>query len=91
MSSNPEGILTVPIDRLPEVAGRSFGPSSWRAIDQSEVAAFAERRQRLVHALSAFLPEWRPTDSAGGTSVWLEGPKGTDAAELAEELHRLLA
>ena len=47
-------------------------------------AAFEERRKRLVHAISAFLPEWQPTDSAGGTSLWLEGPRGTDSRSLAE-------
>jgi GntR family transcriptional regulator/MocR family aminotransferase len=47
-------------------------------------AAFDERRKRLVQAISAFLPDWRPTDSAGGTSLWLEGPSGTDARTLAE-------
>ena len=47
-------------------------------------AAFDERRKRLVHAISAFLPEWRSTDSAGGTSLWLEGPRGTDSRGLAE-------
>lgn len=47
-------------------------------------AAFEERRKRLVNAISAFLPEWRPTDSAGGTSLWLEGPRGIDARSLAE-------
>ncbi len=36
-------------------------------------SAFDERRKRLVHAISAFLPEWHSTDSAGGTSLWLEG------------------
>jgi GntR family transcriptional regulator/MocR family aminotransferase len=46
--------------------------------------AFDERRKRLVQAISAFLPEWRPTDSAGGTSLWLEGPRGTDARTLAD-------
>jgi len=46
--------------------------------------AFDERRKRLVHAISAFLPEWRSTDSAGGTSLWLEGPRGTDSRGLAE-------
>jgi len=46
--------------------------------------AFDERRKRLVQAISAFLPEWRPTDSAGGTSLWLEGPRGTDARALAD-------
>ncbi len=47
-------------------------------------AAFEERRKRLSHAISAFLPEWRSTDSAGGTSLWLEGPRGIDARGLAE-------
>ena len=46
--------------------------------------AFDERRKRLVQAISAFLPEWRSTDSAGGTSLWLEGPRGTDARGLAD-------
>jgi GntR family transcriptional regulator/MocR family aminotransferase len=47
-------------------------------------SAFDERRRRLVHALGAFLPEWRSTDAAGGTSVWLEGPPGVDTRALAE-------
>ncbi|BCH27377.1 MocR-like pyridoxine biosynthesis transcription factor PdxR [Mesorhizobium sp. L-8-3] len=47
-------------------------------------AAFDERRKRLVQAISAFLPEWRSTDAAGGTSLWLEGPRGTDSRALAE-------
>jgi GntR family transcriptional regulator/MocR family aminotransferase len=47
-------------------------------------AAFEERRKRLVSAISAFLPEWRSTDSAGGTSLWLEGPRGIDARSLAD-------
>jgi GntR family transcriptional regulator/MocR family aminotransferase len=37
-------------------------------------SAFEERRKRLVQAISAFLPEWQSTNSAGGTSLWLEGP-----------------
>lgn len=41
MTSNPEGILTTPIDDLPTLVGRSFGPSSWRQITQEEVADFA--------------------------------------------------
>ena len=48
-------------------------------------SAFDERRKRLVHAISAFLPEWRATDSAGGTSLWLEGPRGTDSRDLAAQ------
>ncbi|HTV70356.1 MAG TPA: PLP-dependent aminotransferase family protein [Rhizobiaceae bacterium] len=46
-------------------------------------SAFEERRKRLVQAISAFLPEWRATDSAGGTSLWLEGPRGMDTRALA--------
>ncbi|MBA3446113.1 MAG: PLP-dependent aminotransferase family protein [Pseudaminobacter sp.] len=47
-------------------------------------SAFEDRRKRLVQAISAFLPDWRSTDSAGGTSLWLEGPRGTDSRGLAE-------
>ncbi|MEO9339308.1 PLP-dependent aminotransferase family protein [Mesorhizobium sp. SB112] len=47
-------------------------------------SAFEERRKRLVHAISAFLPDWQSTDAAGGTSLWLEGPPGTNATGLAE-------
>ena len=42
MTSNPEGILTTPIDELPGIVGRTFGPSSWREITQAEVNAYAE-------------------------------------------------
>lgn len=45
--------------------------------------AFGERRKRLVQAISAFLPDWQSTDAAGGTSLWLEGPRGTDSRGLA--------
>ena len=45
--------------------------------------AFGERRKRLVQAMSAFLPDWQATDAAGGTSLWLEGPRGTDSRGLA--------
>ena len=47
-------------------------------------SAFDERRKRLVQAITAFLPEWRSTDSAGGASLWLEGPRGINARGLAE-------
>jgi len=46
--------------------------------------AFEERRKLLVRTVSTYLPEWRPTDAAGGTSLWVEGPRGLDARELAE-------
>lgn len=47
-------------------------------------AAFTERRRRLAQAVDAFLPEWRAPQAPGGTSVWLEGPPGTDAEALAQ-------
>ena len=47
-------------------------------------AAFTERRRRLAQAIDAFLPEWRNPETPGGTSVWLEGPSGTDASALAQ-------
>ena len=47
-------------------------------------SAFEERRKRLVQAIAAFLPEWHSNAGAGGTSLWLEGPRGTDARALAE-------
>jgi len=46
--------------------------------------AFTERRRRLAQAVDAFLPEWRAAETRGGTSLWLEGPHGTDAHALAE-------
>ena len=42
MTSNTEASLNIPVDQLPSVAGASFGPSSWRAIEQSDVTAFAD-------------------------------------------------
>lgn len=47
-------------------------------------AAFTERRRRLGQALNAFLPEWRTTETPGGTSVWLEGPTTADGHSLAQ-------
>lgn len=42
MTPRSEDSLSTPIDELPTLVGRSFGPSSWRQITQEEVAAFAE-------------------------------------------------
>lgn len=50
--------------------------------------AFDERRKRLFEAVGAFMPEWRSTEPAGGSSLWLEGPRGTDARGLAAEAAR---
>jgi acyl dehydratase len=41
MTSKTEGILTTPLDDLPSLVGRTFGPSSWRQITQDEVAEYA--------------------------------------------------
>ncbi|PZO79863.1 MAG: 2-aminoadipate aminotransferase [Mesorhizobium amorphae] len=46
-------------------------------------SAFAERRERLSEALTRFMPDWRAAEGGGGTSVWLQGPPGTDARRLA--------
>src|SRR5690606_6122391 len=47
-------------------------------------AAFEERRQKLTEAVADFMPDWKATDVAGGTSVWMEGPPGIDTQFLAE-------
>jgi GntR family transcriptional regulator/MocR family aminotransferase len=47
-------------------------------------AAFTERRLRLLEAIDELLPEWRAPQGAGGTSVWLEGPRDSDTRVLAE-------
>lgn len=67
MTSNPEGSLTVPIDRLPETAGLTFGPSSWRTITQDEVQAFADLSgdHNPVH----LDPEFAKGTPFGGTIV----------------------
>lgn len=41
MTSPDAARLSVSIEDLPSVAGRSFGPSSWRTITQAEVSDFA--------------------------------------------------
>ena len=41
MTSKPEGILSTPFENLPSLAGRTFGPSSWRTITQEEVTTYA--------------------------------------------------
>lgn len=47
-------------------------------------AAFEERRQRLTEAIGEFLPGWAAMHVPGGTSLWLEGPPGTDTRAIAE-------
>ncbi len=47
-------------------------------------AAFQERRERLVSAVTSYLPDWRVTDTPGGTSLWLEGPQGASGWALTE-------
>ncbi len=48
--------------------------------------AFDERRKRLAQALAVHLPDWRPTETAGGSSVWLEGPHGADTRQIADHV-----
>jgi GntR family transcriptional regulator/MocR family aminotransferase len=45
--------------------------------------AFSDRRRRLTSALAAHLPEWRPVEAPGGTSLWLKGPVNADAHGIA--------
>ncbi|RFC67196.1 MULTISPECIES: PLP-dependent aminotransferase family protein [Mesorhizobium] len=47
-------------------------------------SAFDERRKRLSQALGTLMPEWRSTEPAGGSSIWLEGPAGVNVRGLAE-------
>lgn len=42
MTSTTEGSLTTPIDGLPGLVGRRFGPSSWYTISQEDVSTFAD-------------------------------------------------
>jgi GntR family transcriptional regulator/MocR family aminotransferase len=46
-------------------------------------AAFSDRKRRLATALATHLPEWRPVEAPGGTSVWLKGPMHADARGVA--------
>lgn len=47
-------------------------------------SAFDDRRIRLAKALADYMPEWQSTEPAGGSSIWLEGPAGTNVRALAE-------
>ncbi len=51
-------------------------------------SAFADRRERLIAALRRHMPDWHITEAAGGTSVWLEGPRDCSAASIAEQAAR---
>jgi acyl dehydratase len=65
MTSKTEGILTTPLDDLPSLVGRTFGPSSWRQITQDEVAEYARLSgdSNPVHLDPAFAA----TTAFGGT------------------------
>jgi acyl dehydratase len=67
MTSLSEGILTTPIDDLPRLVGRRFGPSSWRTITQEEVTAYAELSgdRNPIH----LDPEFAKGTPFGGTIV----------------------
>lgn len=67
MTSISEGILTTPVDDLPTLVGRAFGPSSWRTITQAEVQSFADLSgdHNPVH----LDPEFAAGTPFGGTIV----------------------
>lgn len=48
--------------------------------------AFDERRRRLSQAIATHMPQWRVTEAMGGSSLWLEGPRGTDTRFIAERV-----
>ena len=50
--------------------------------------AFEERRKRIFGAINTYLPDWRSTDPAGGSSLWLEGPHGANTRYIAEAAAR---
>ena len=45
--------------------------------------AFSERRKKLAEAIETYLPDWHVPEAPGGTSIWLQGPSGTDSHSLA--------
>jgi GntR family transcriptional regulator/MocR family aminotransferase len=47
-------------------------------------SSFQERRERLISELRSQMPEWKITRTSGGTSVWLEGPRGAHARAVVE-------
>ncbi|GHC80056.1 PLP-dependent aminotransferase family protein [Limoniibacter endophyticus] len=51
--------------------------------------AFEERRRCLVQALDTYMPDWEVAPDAGGSSVWLRGPEGTNAALLEARAAKL--
>lgn len=48
--------------------------------------AFDERRRRLSQAIATHMPQWRVTEAMGGSSLWLEGPRGTNTSYIAERV-----
>jgi acyl dehydratase len=67
MTSISEGILTTPVDGLPDLVGRSFGPSAWREVTQADVDAYAEvsEDRNPIH----LDPEFAAGTPFGGTIV----------------------
>lgn len=51
-------------------------------------AAFEDRRKQMFNAIGSYLPDWRTTEPAGGSSLWLEGPRGADVRAIAENAAR---
>ena len=67
MTSSDAARVSVSIEELPSLVGRSFGPSSWREITQSEVSDFAHLTGDLnpIH----LDPEMAAGTPFGGTIV----------------------
>lgn len=67
MTSPDAARLSASLDDLPTLVGRTFGPSSWREIPQSEVTAFADLTgdHNPIH----LDPEMAATTPFGGTIV----------------------
>ncbi|WP_336055727.1 MocR-like pyridoxine biosynthesis transcription factor PdxR [Nitratireductor sp. CH_MIT9313-5] len=47
-------------------------------------SAFEERREKVLEAIHTYMPEWSACDVRGGTSLWLQGPPGTDTEAIAK-------
>lgn len=42
MAEEAKNRLSVPVDKLPETQGKSFGPSSWHTITQEDITRYAD-------------------------------------------------
>jgi GntR family transcriptional regulator/MocR family aminotransferase len=61
---------------------KGYFDSHLRALD----VELGARREAMRVAVSRHLPEFRIGPSHGGTAIWLQGPKGFDAAGFKQAL-----